>query len=89
MGSRAFDKFGRGGLHRRYYGWRDGFGVEDHGDLTPPPTRIVDRYSDGMYGWVKVTDGERTVRVSWQVDGRIDTPDRALAEAERQLRGAA
>lgn len=49
--------------------------------------RMTDSMSDGMCGYVEMTDGERTVRVRWSVTdpNGITSQGRAIEEAERRL----
>lgn len=52
---------------------------------------LTDSYSDGMCGWVELTDTDtgRKCSVSWAVDGvkRPRSQAKAIEEAERILRG--
>lgn len=48
---------------------------------------LDDSYSDGMCGWVEVTDPEtgNRAKVYWSVTSEIDSQHAAIEEAKRQL----
>lgn len=48
--------------------------------------RVVDSYSDGMCGWVEVTDGTNTERVSWAIDRFRDSQSAAIEAAKKNLK---